>query len=43
MARVAGAVHCGTHSLVPQEFERRVLEWFAEHSRPTPNQAVATN
>src|SRR5947207_3723339 len=30
--RVAGAVHCGTHSVVPQEFERRVLEWFAEHS-----------
>jgi uncharacterized protein len=39
--RVAGAVHCGTHSVVPQEFERRVLEWFAEHSPPTPNQAVA--
>jgi pimeloyl-ACP methyl ester carboxylesterase len=41
--RVAGAVHCGTHSVVPQEFERRVLEWFAEHSPPTPNQTVATN
>ena len=29
--RVAGAVHCGTHSVAPEEFERRVLNWFAEH------------
>lgn len=34
--RVAGAGHCGTHSVAPQEFERRVLNWFAEHSSAKP-------
>ena len=29
--RVAGAGHCGTHSVAPEEFERRVLNWFAQH------------
>jgi len=41
--RVAGAVHCGTHSIAPKEFERRVLDWFTEHSARVPNQAVAAN
>jgi fermentation-respiration switch protein FrsA (DUF1100 family) len=40
--RVAGAGHCGTHSVAPQEFERRVLMWFTEHSPRVANQAVAT-
>lgn len=34
--RVAGADHCGTHSVAPQEFELRVLHWFAEHSTRPP-------
>ena len=34
--REAGAGHCGTHSVAPQEFERRVLDWFAEHSGAKP-------
>ena len=41
--RVAGAGHCGTHSVAPQEFERKVLTWFAQHSPRVANQAVATN
>lgn len=40
--RVAGAGHCGTHSVAPQEFERKVLTWFAEHSSRVAKQAVAT-
>jgi uncharacterized protein len=28
---VAGADHCGAMSTAPQEFERRVLEWFGSH------------
>jgi hypothetical protein len=39
--RLAGAGHCGTHSVAPQEFERRVLAWFAEHSSPVASHAVA--
>jgi hypothetical protein len=39
--RVAGAGHCGTHSVAPQEFERRVLAWFAEHSSPVVSPTVA--
>jgi dipeptidyl aminopeptidase/acylaminoacyl peptidase len=30
--KVPGAVHVGARAAAPQEFERRVLEWFAEHS-----------
>ena len=30
--KVPGAVHVGAHAAAPQEFERRVLEWFAEHT-----------
>ncbi|MGA7136244.1 MAG: alpha/beta fold hydrolase [Terriglobales bacterium] len=30
--KVPGAFHTGAHEAAPQEFERRVLEWFAEHS-----------
>lgn len=41
--RVASAVHCGTHSVAPKEFEHRVLDWFTEHSARVPNQAVAAN
>ncbi len=30
--RVPGAVHTGAHAAAPEEFDRRVLEWFAGHS-----------
>jgi len=30
--RVPGAVHTGAHAVAPQEFERRVLDWFSTHS-----------
>jgi fermentation-respiration switch protein FrsA (DUF1100 family) len=30
--KVPSAVHTGAHKAAPQEFERRVLEWFAVHS-----------
>jgi dipeptidyl aminopeptidase/acylaminoacyl peptidase len=33
--KVPGAVHTGAHAAAPQEFERRVLEWFAYHSSAT--------
>jgi uncharacterized protein len=33
--KVPGAVHTGAHQAAPQEFERRVLEWFASHSLPS--------
>lgn len=38
--KVSGAPHTGAHKAAPQEFERRVLGWFAEHSstaKPTSN------
>jgi len=31
--KVPGAAHTGAHEAEPQEFERRVLEWFENHSR----------
>lgn len=40
--RVAGAGHSGTHSVAPQEFERKVLAWFADHSSRVANRAIAT-
>jgi pimeloyl-ACP methyl ester carboxylesterase len=33
---VPNADHCGAISTAPQEFERRVLNWFGDHSQP-PN------
>jgi uncharacterized protein len=30
--KVPGAAHTGAHEAAPQEFERRVLEWFSAHS-----------
>jgi predicted alpha/beta-fold hydrolase len=30
--RVPRAVHTGAHAVAPQEFERRVLDWFSTHS-----------
>jgi uncharacterized protein len=33
--KVPGALHTGAHAAAPQEFERRVLEWFASHSLPS--------
>lgn len=34
--KVPSALHTGAHQAAPQEFERRVLEWFAEHTLTTP-------
>jgi len=33
---VPGAVHTGAYEAAPEEFERRVLGWFAAHSKKTP-------
>lgn len=41
--RVAGAVHCGTHSVAPEEFDRRVLAWFDEHSQRTAFRTSSAN
>lgn len=30
--KVPGAVHTGAHTAAPEEFERRVLDWFGSHS-----------
>ncbi len=32
--KVPGAVHTGAHQAAPQEFERRVLQWFTSHASP---------
>jgi len=34
--KVPGAVHTGAHKAAPEEFERRVLGWFATHSAAAP-------
>ena len=34
--KVPGAVHTGAHKAAPQEFERRVLGWLAEHPSTQP-------
>ena len=34
--KVPGAFHTGAHQAAPEEFERRVLDWFARHSSPVP-------
>jgi fermentation-respiration switch protein FrsA (DUF1100 family) len=33
--KVPGAVHTQAHKAAPEEFERTVLDWFAEHASPT--------
>ena len=33
---VAGAEHCGAVGVAPQEFERRVVGWFAQHGAQGP-------
>jgi dipeptidyl aminopeptidase/acylaminoacyl peptidase len=36
--KVPGAVHTGAHAAAPEEFDRKVLDWFAQHqsaSQPT--------
>jgi uncharacterized protein len=33
---VPKAVHCGARSVAPQEFDRRVLDWFTRHAKPAP-------
>jgi fermentation-respiration switch protein FrsA (DUF1100 family) len=30
--KVPGAIHTGAHRAAPEEFERRVLGWFAAHA-----------
>jgi hypothetical protein len=32
--QVPGAVHTGVYPKAPQEFERRVIEWFSRYSHP---------
>jgi len=32
--KVPSAVHTGAHKAAPEEFERRVLNWFESHSSP---------
>jgi pimeloyl-ACP methyl ester carboxylesterase len=34
--KVPGAAHTKAHKVAPQEFERRVLAWFAAHALPSP-------
>lgn len=42
--KVPGAEHTGAHEAEPEEFERRVLGWFAEHSSTaTPTSAPRSN
>jgi fermentation-respiration switch protein FrsA (DUF1100 family) len=31
--KVPGARHTASHAAAPEEFERRGLEWFGEHSK----------
>jgi uncharacterized protein len=31
---VPGADHCGAHQVSPQDFDKKVLDWFSEHSVP---------
>jgi len=33
---VPGAAHCGAHQVSPEEFDRRILGWFSEHSMAAP-------
>jgi len=35
--KVPGAVHTGAHQIAPEEFEHRVLEWFAKYTPTATN------
>jgi uncharacterized protein len=39
---VPGAGHCGGYQVSPEEFDRRVLGWFSQHSLPAQD-SFATN
>ena len=42
--KVPGAIHTQAHAAAPQEFERRVLQWFAEHTAAAePTSAPSSN
>jgi fermentation-respiration switch protein FrsA (DUF1100 family) len=41
--KVPGAIHTGAHQVAPQEFERRVLGWFADHSTANPTSDPRSN
>lgn len=34
------AVHCGAYQISPEEFSRRILDWFSEHSAPLPEKTT---
>jgi pimeloyl-ACP methyl ester carboxylesterase len=36
---VPGAGHCGAVSVVPQEFDNRVIAWFSAHNHDTRSAA----
>jgi fermentation-respiration switch protein FrsA (DUF1100 family) len=36
--KVPGAAHCGASKVAPQEFEQKVLQWFANHKQPQSTQ-----
>ena len=38
---VPGAIHTGAYKAAPAEFERRVLQWFGEHTAPQQEAAHA--
>ncbi len=39
---VPQAAHCGAHAVTPEEFDRRILAWFSEHSSPKPENPAET-
>ena len=41
--RVTGAGHCGAWSSEPQEFQKRVLQWFDAHQTPIHGCGTATS
>ncbi len=41
--KVPGAVHTGAHAVAPQDFERKVLEWFAGHTSASQPTAQSRN
>jgi dipeptidyl aminopeptidase/acylaminoacyl peptidase len=42
--KVPGAIHTGAYKAAPEEFDQRVLEWFAQHPSPaTPTNARSVN
>jgi uncharacterized protein len=40
---VPGAEHCGAAASAPQEFDRRLLDWFVPHGAGTLSSATATD